>query len=74
MVLDCRLGHTTSCLVAEKSKFQNNNFSTITNNLNQVRMEEGKFKKVGCWNDQTKREKKDVEEVDYGWQRKREGK
>ena len=47
VVLNCRLGPTLSCLVAEKGKFPNYNFSTTTTKpFNKVRMRVGEIKKI----------------------------
>ena len=67
VLLDCILWPTLSCLVAEKDKFPNYNFSTTTTMpLNQVRIGDVELQKVGLRKEQDKFEKEDVEEVHGG--------
>ena len=70
------LGPTLPCLVAEKAKFPNYNFSiTTTKPLNQVRMgDAGEYKKAGWRKELAKLEKENDVEAENGREKKREGK
>ena len=66
--LDCRLGPTLSCLIAEKKLNSQitTSFTTTTKHFNQVSMGEGEFQKVVWMKEHVKFEKEDVEKIENG--------